>query len=408
MRLGDVVDTLTGFPFRSAEFVDQGIPLVRGDNVGQGRLRWDGVRCWPSHEAGKVAAYQLRVDDVILAMDRPWIEAGLKYAAVQPHEVPSLLVQRVARLRGTQTLDQRFLKYVIGQRAFTDYILSVQTGTTIPHISANQIGGYRLQLPPLEVQRTIASILGALDDKIELNRRMSRTLDEMAQAIFKSWFVDFERHEGPFVHSPVGRVPADWTVSTLGSVSEKPQYGYTESASLERVGPHFLRITDINKDPWIRWDAVPYCPCSRDDAEKHRLKRGDIVIARMADPGHGAYIEDEPSAVFASYLIRFRPRDDAIGRYLQYWLRSDKYWEFVHGRQGGSTRANLNAKMLADFPVLVPTRLMLMEFSRTVDALRARLGRAVSQAGRLAELRDALAVKLLAGEIDLGPPERRS
>ena len=107
VRLGDVADLLTGFPFKSAEFVDDGIPLVRGDNIGQGRLRWGGVRCWPSTKPSGAARYQLGVDDVVLAMDRPWIEAGLKYAAVQPSEVPSLLVQRVARLRGTPQLDGR-------------------------------------------------------------------------------------------------------------------------------------------------------------------------------------------------------------------------------------------------------------------------------------------------------------
>src|SRR5947208_40431 len=85
---------------------------------------------------GGMAAFQLREGDVVLAMDRPWIEAGLKYASVRRCDLPSLLVQRVSRLRGTGRLDTRFLKYVIGGRAFTEYILGVQTGTAVPHISA--------------------------------------------------------------------------------------------------------------------------------------------------------------------------------------------------------------------------------------------------------------------------------
>ena len=124
-------------------------------------------------------------------MDRPWIEAGLKYSLVREPDLPALLVQRVARLRGCERLDTRFLYYVIGCRDFTQYVISVQTGTAVPHISAQQIKEFTFPLPPLSEQRVIAHILGTLDDKIELNRRMNETLEAMARALFKSWFVRF-------------------------------------------------------------------------------------------------------------------------------------------------------------------------------------------------------------------------
>lgn len=106
VRLGEVADLLAGFAFPSAEFTDDPAEprLLRGDNVGQGALRWNGAKRWPSGLAADLGDYWLQRDDVIIAMDRPWIEAGLKFAAVREADLPSLLVQRVSRLRGRPRL----------------------------------------------------------------------------------------------------------------------------------------------------------------------------------------------------------------------------------------------------------------------------------------------------------------
>ena len=205
VRLGEVADFLTGFPFKSANYTDEsvGIRLIRGDNIMQGAMRWEGVKRWPAHLANQSEDYRLSPGDVVLAMDRPWIEAGLKFAALSDDDCPSLLVQRVTRLRGTERIDKGFLRYVIGGRHFTDYVLAVQTGTAVPHISGGQIKAFQFLLPDIAEQRSIVSVLGPLDEKIELNRRMNETLEAMARAIFKDWFVDF----GPTRAKAEGRTP---------------------------------------------------------------------------------------------------------------------------------------------------------------------------------------------------------
>jgi type I restriction enzyme, S subunit len=120
--LGEQVDLLTGFPFKSADYTEDidGIPLVRGDNVVQGMFRWDDVKRWSRDQTENISEYFLKQGDVVLAMDRPWIEAGLKYARVSEHDIPCLLVQRVSRLRAKTTLDQEFLRYVIGSPEFAN------------------------------------------------------------------------------------------------------------------------------------------------------------------------------------------------------------------------------------------------------------------------------------------------
>jgi type I restriction enzyme S subunit len=248
----------------------------------------------------------------------------------------------------------------------------------------------------------------------------------MARAIFQSWFVDFDPVKAKaagrtppglspalaaifpdrFEDSPLGPIPKGWRVGTLGEVSEKPQYGYTASASDEPIGPLFLRITDINKHDWIEWENVPYCPIDDRERVKYNLRTGDVVIARMADPGHSAFIEEDVDAVFASYLIRFRPVQPAMGRYLQYWLRSASYWQLVDSRQSGTTRANLNAQVLAGFTLIIPTRDVLQSFTNKIDAIRHNLLAKVQESRTLAALRDALLPKLISGELRVPDAER--
>ncbi len=192
VALGDHVDLVTGFPFKSVHFLDKSdgaVRLLRGDNVGQGALRWDGAKHWPKQQATEYGQFFLEERDVILAMDRPWIEAGLKYAWVRRSDMPCLLVQRVARLRGINGLSTDYLRYVIASQEFTGHVNSITTGVNVPHISATDIKQFRFRLPPQADQQRIVSILGAYDDLIEVNRRRIALLEEMTRRLFDEWFV---------------------------------------------------------------------------------------------------------------------------------------------------------------------------------------------------------------------------
>lgn len=196
-RLGAVVDIRTGNPFKSSGYSDDstGVRLLRGDNVGQGRIRWDKAKYWPASEMEHYTRFQLRSGDVIIAMDRPWIEAGLKYAELRSDDVPSLLVQRTACLRARNGLNQRFLSYLIGSQKFTDYILGVQTGTAVPHISAKQISDFTFELPEAAAQLAIGQFLGALDDKLAVNDRVCLAYEELLKVRFRELRIDVD--EGP-------------------------------------------------------------------------------------------------------------------------------------------------------------------------------------------------------------------
>lgn len=380
------------------------------------------------HRAFKGSGARFQNGDTLLARITPCLENG-KTAYVDflddaevGHGSTEFIV--LSGIEGVS--DDLFVYYLARYPEFRNFaIVRMEGSSGRQRVPAPTLKRYVFACPSYDEQRAIAHILGSLDDKIELNRRMNKTLEAMARAIFKSWFVDFDpvraKAEGrdtglpddiaalfpdSFDDSELGEIPKGWKVKPLAGICKKPQYGFTASANDEVVGPKFLRIKDINKSDWIDWTTVPYCVIEQKNKDKYQLKLGDIVIARMADPGHAALIEESVDAVFASYLIRFRPLNDVYNRYLQYWLRSDVYWNLVRGHQTGSTRANLNAKVLSAFPALIPNPDLAESFNTHINPIRKKVVKNVKETNTIASLRDTILPKLISGELRVPDVEK--
>ncbi len=150
---------------------------------------------------------------------------------------------------------------------------------------------------------------------------------------------------------------SDWREMTLADISSDISYGYTESAKSEKIGPKFLRITDIANGR-LNWDTVPYCPISVEDFVKYKLSPGDIVVARTGATTGANYIiknNDPTEAVFASYLIRYRiDQSYADPNFIGQVLRSITWQDYVDSIAGGSAQPGANAKQLGSFPILLP------------------------------------------------------
>jgi len=258
-------------------------------------------------------------------------------------------------------------------------------GTKIPRAQRKFAARIQQDIAPHPEQRNIAAVLGALDDKIKLNRRMNRTLEAIAQAVFRHWFVENEEAEG-------------WEVGRLADICTT-QYGYTASASDKPIGPKFLRITDINKEPWIVWADVPYCEIGEKDYEKYRLEIGDVLVSRMADPGKAGIVEEKVDAVFASYLVRLKFADLAWAYFGYYFLRSDKYLEYADGAKSGSVQSGMNARVITDVNLPIPPNEKVEAFYRMIKPFRSKIVANLKQSRTLAALRDALLPKLLRGEV---------
>lgn len=169
--LGDEIDLLPGYAFSSKGYTDavNGIRLLRGDNIMQGYLRWDDAKHWPAADAPTYGRFALQEGDVVLAMDRPWVKAGLKRAKIGSDDLPSLQLQRTARLRPRRRMTVDFLYHLTGSKSFSRHLLSVQTGLGVPHISGKQIESFQFMVPPLDEQKAIT---GALDDLQQRSERL--------------------------------------------------------------------------------------------------------------------------------------------------------------------------------------------------------------------------------------------
>jgi len=286
-------------------------------------------------------------------------------------------------------------------------------------ITGSDLMSLPVPCPPVGEQQAIAAILTAFDDKIELNRQMNETLEAIAQAIFKSWFVDFEpvhaKMQGrqpagidpettalfpdSFEDSMLGKTPKGWTVAQLRTRASSVQYGLTRSASQICIGPRFLRITDIQGGR-VDWDKVPFCSASSAEHERYRIHEGDIFIARTgASTGENIYVIDPPDAVFASYLIRLHFASPNEARVIGAFLRTRSYFDYVAGAIGGSAQPNASAQVLAGATFAFPPADIAKRFReivRPLDVLRAAL---VRESQVLSAIRDALLPKLLSGEM---------
>ena len=138
-----------------------------------------------------------------------------------------------------------------------------------------------------------------------------------------------------FKMTELGLLPEEWEVVKLREVSERPEYGYTTSASTEPLGPKFLRITDI-QNGGVDWRAVPYCECPAKEIEKHSLRSGDLLFARIgATTGKTFLVTTCPHAVFASYLIRVRTKPSLLPEYLYQFTNTQEYWNQINATKGG-------------------------------------------------------------------------
>ncbi|MEW6605895.1 MAG: restriction endonuclease subunit S [bacterium] len=378
-------------PYDEIEYIDI-------QSVGSGYLIES--KLMPLSEAPSRAKRLIKDGDTILSTVRPNRRSFLYIKGPKSNVVVST---GFAVLRAKDGIDSRYLYYAVTDQKFTDYLTLSAKGAAYPAVDTEIIQRGKIPIYPIDIQQKISSILSAYDDLIENNTRRIKILEEMAQRIYREWFVDFRfpgHEKARFVDSEMGKIPEGWKVKQLSNIVET-QYGYTESASEEKIGPKFLRGKDINKNSYINWDDVPYCKIETEDYEKYKLNRGDIVIIRMADPGKVGIVEKDIEAIFASYLIRLKIKNGIDPYYLFYFLLSEQYQSYIVGASTGTTRKSASAGVITDTNILLPYKSILKQFVEVVKPLRQLLNTLLERNVNLRQTRDLLLPKLISGEIDV-------
>jgi len=242
----------------------------------------------------------------------------------------------------TGSLHPRFLEWMSKTETFVKLCRAASEGTT--NRVRLQIGRFLatpIPLPPFDEQRRIVARIEELAALIEEAQELrAKARDEARELLDSALYEVFASAE-----------TEGWEHKLVKELCGKPQYGYTESAQLERVGPRFLRITDIQNGA-VSWNTVPYCVC--DDVDKYRLQPGDILFARTgATTGKSFLVKECPEAVFASYLIRLRLQSGVEPKYLCWFFQSPQYWDQVYEERKGSAQPNMNGRKLSNIVVPV-------------------------------------------------------
>jgi type I restriction enzyme S subunit len=351
----------------------------------------------------------------------PGVILGRKgaYRGVEFSRDPFFVIDTAYYVVPKSELDMRWLYYAIKHYKLGE----IDDGSPIPSTTRAAVYMLDLDVPPLEEQRAIAHILGTLDDKIELNRRMSETLEAMARALFKSWFVDFDpvraKAEGrdPGLPQPLADLfPARLVDSELGEIPE----GWEVAPLPEVVEVNPTRSLRKGVDaPYLDMANMPTHGHAADEVVKRvfgsgmRFINGDTLVARITpclENGKTAFVdflqEDQVGWGSTEYIV-LRPKSPLPEEYAYCLARSAEFREFaIQSMTGTSGRQRVPAEALAHFRVAVPPRPIAEAFGRAVKPRFARVGAAVRESRTLASLRDALLPKLISGELRVKDAEK--
>ena len=412
--LRDFVDLLAGFAFKSTGYSDgqDDVRLLRGDNIAPGRVRWDGVKRWSRENAVGLERYALEPGDVVLAMDRPWIPAGLKVAQVQAADTPSYLVQRVARIRPASREDCSFLFALLSTPEFESYIQNVTTGTAVPHISAKQILDFEFRLPPAYVRAKVGEIVAALNERITLLRETNTTLEAIAQALFKSWFVDFDpvharaRGEQPAGLAPelAALFPDSFEESALGLVPKGWKY-----VSLKEATDIFdsKRIPLAGQERAKRKGPYPYYGAAAlmDWVDDYIF---DGVYLLMGEDGSVADASGYPITQYVwgkiwvnNHAHVLQGRNGISTEHLMLALKGVNIQPFITG----AVQAKLSQSNMWRIQFLMPTQSVASAFADLISPMFAKIRANSEQAQTLANLRDTLLPRLISGQLRLPDAE---
>jgi type I restriction enzyme S subunit len=405
--MAQLVDLLAGNPFKSDRFTDDpdDVCLVKGENVGQGEILWDISKRWPAEDWSKLEKFQLLPGDVVVAMDRPWVPAGLKWASMRVSDPPSLLVQRVARLRSASPLlRQGFIRCLIGSPAFENYVQPITSGVNVPHLSGKQILDFEFRLPSVAEQDRIVELISAYDDLIDNNLRRLKILEKMARTLYRGWFAGGSL---PGV-ADAGHVdlPAGWRrVPLRDAVVVNPK------VVVPREGEKaFVPMGCLSNDSMII-DGVE----SRTGNSGSKFQNGDTLFARITPclengkTGFVQFLPDSEAVAFGSTEFIVLRSKTLTAEFVYLLARSNEVrGPAIKSMSGASGRQRVREQCFDTITVVHPPADVLGRFTEIVRPMFRLVHQLHLQNQNLRRTRDLLLPRLMSGQLSLRDPNDQS
>ena len=288
-------------------------------------------------------------------------------------------------------LDRMFLYYELQSPRFKGYIDRMSTGSTIKHISLKTMRNYSFTFPSIKRQQQISSILKSLDDKIEVNRRINDNLEQQAQALFKSWFVDFEPFKnGEFVDSELGMIPKGWRVGTLGEIACITMGQSPAGISYNEKGEGVI-FYQGRTEFGLRYPSVRLYT-----TEPKRIAEPLSTLLSVRAPVGDINVATERCCIGRG-LTSIKSNNNCHS-YIFYLLKSMKRRFDVYNGEG-TVFGSINKDTLNGLKILIPSNPIMVEFEEIVEKLDKKILESHQENSRLASLRDTLLPKLMSGEL---------
>lgn len=312
-------------------------------------------------------------------------------------------------------VNPRFFYYILSQIDFSE----VAQGTALPYLTISALSALRLQLPPLPEQRAIAEVLGVLDDKIEVNRRLNETLEGFARAIFKSWFVDFDPvrakmegrdlgiapeisalFPGQFVQTENREVPAGWKSARFEELARP----ITDVVPAEELSPD-ERYIGLEHMPRRCITLAEWGAAAELSSHKARFRHGDILFGKLRPYFHkvGLALID---GVCSTDIVVLRPTAAYFGALALFAASSDDFVAFTDVASTGTKMPRTSWGRMREYDIALPTAEVAGAFQDLVEPMLDRIRVSVFQSCTLAALRDLLLPKLMSGELRVKDAER--
>lgn len=372
---------------------------------------------WKEYKLGDVLTIKYGKDHKQLADgDIPIYGSGgiMRYGERSLYDGPSILIPRKGSLNNIMYSDKPFwtvdtmfwsiINNTVANPLFVYYSIckkdfaSLNVGSAVPSLTVPVIEDIDILLPSLAEQKQIVSILKSLDDKIEVNRKINENLEQQAQALFKSWFVDFEPFKnGEFIESELGMIPKGWRVKRIYEYIDVI-YGAPYKSSLfndNKEGLPLIRIRDLktNTPQFYTPEILP---------NTEYVEAGDIVAGMDAE--FTPYVWRGEKGVLNQRCCKFKGKYEGISNYFILFLIKPEL-EYVQSYKTGTTVSHLGKSDIDRFVFLTPPLDVVLDFSEIVNPIIKEVVNRAKESRRLAELRDTLLPKLMSGELKVNEIE---
>lgn len=396
VRLGDIVTIRSGLAYKGS-FLGKGENILLGMGCVSFKEKFlcSGAR---PYDADAKEQYCVSSGDIVLATRQQSDNLPiLAMPAIIPDNLKAKQIifgTNLYKIENHSDIDNKYLFWQLKTPHYVDYISSVKTGSVVRMVTKKNVEDYVFKCPPKDIRDKISNLLWSLDRKIELNNKINAQLEEMAQTLFKHWFVDFGPFKnGKFIESELGMIPEGWKV---GSIYEYVNiiYGAPYKSSLfteNKDGLPLIRIRDLK-------DCSPqfYTPELLPNTEY--VTRGDIVAGMDAE--FSPHIWKGERGLLNQRVCKITPKFVGISNLFVLYLLKP-HLEYVQSYKTGTTVSHLGKGDIDRFISVLPPKEKVIELSASLDSILNKICNLSNETRYLSSLRDTLLPKLMSGEIDL-------